>query len=67
MTVTSIVSPAAYTVRLAEDDVTALTAGVYDCEVAVADDSELAPANATKHVERGVLHVIDTLGGDTGL
>ena len=67
VTIDSIVSPAQYTVRLAESDVDTLTPGTYDCEISVADDSETAPANALLHVERGVLHIIDMLGGDVGL
>lgn len=55
------------TLRLAQADLLAMTAGVYDVEVAVVDDSETAPANAVKHVEWGCLSLQDTMAGDIGL
>jgi len=53
-----------YTVRFAQADLDGLEPGSYDCEVSVVDDSESAPVDAIRVIERGVLHLIDTQGGD---
>ena len=66
VTVDQITSPAQYTVRLAQGDLTSLAPGTYDAEVGVVDDSETAPVDAFKPVEVGVVHVIGQMAGDVG-
>lgn len=56
-----------YTVRLAQADLAALVAGIYDAEIMVVDDSATAPADAILHVESGSLILLDTLGGNIDL
>jgi len=53
------------TVRIAQDDLTDLEPGAYDCEVAVVDNSETAPANAIKTADaQGTFVLLRTQGGD---
>lgn len=60
-------SPATYTVRLAQADLASIFAGAYDAEVSVVIDAETAPADAIKHVEIGVAHIVGMPGGNQGL
>lgn len=55
------------TLRISEGDTSSLSPGVYDAEVSVADASESNPANALKHVEMGVVYLLATGGGDSGV
>lgn len=67
VTVNSLVSPAAITLRLAQGDLALMRLGPYDVNVLVVDDSETAPADAIKHAQYGVLHVVGSLGGNVSL
>ena len=56
-------TPAKVTMRLAQGDTSALI-GPYDCEINVVDNSELAPADAIKHAETGVVVFLRSGDGD---
>ena len=56
-----------YTIKFAQVDTNALTAGTYDAELIHVDDSETIPDDAAKIVEVGVIHVLDQMAGDIGL
>ena len=58
--------PATYRLRLAQDDVALLSPGHYYAELLYADDSETAPANATKPIDFGRIVVHDTMSGTIG-
>lgn len=66
VTVTQL-NPGQYTLRVAQDDTASLAPGDYDAEVIVVDSSETAPANAAKHVEYGIVHLLPSMAGDVGL
>lgn len=58
-------SPAHVAVIVGEDEI--IPPGVYDAEFSVVDDSSASPvADPTLPIMRGVVHVIDTIGGSTG-
>ena len=59
--------PALVTLRVAQADTVVLDAGTYDGEIDVVDDSETSPDNAIKLADHGVVHVLATGGGKTGL
>ena len=54
------------TVRLAQGDTASLW-GSYGVLVGLVDNSETAPADAFKPVEKGTLHVVPSLAGGVGL
>jgi hypothetical protein len=58
--------PARVTLRIAEGDTADLNPGTYDAEIAVVDDSETSPADATKLADSGVVHLLATGGGTLG-
>ena len=68
VTLATLTAPAVVDVRLAQEDLEAadLMPGAYRAEVVLVDDSETAPADAAKHVQSGIIHVVGTLGGDIG-
>lgn len=65
-TATSFLSPRdnPATLTLHQDDLTALTPGIYDLEAAIVDDSDL---DKIKHASKGVFVLLDTQLGDVGL
>lgn len=67
VTIDDLTAPADVTVRFAQADISGLHPGVYRGEILVVDDSETDPADAIKYNQLVVVHVIGTLGGDTGL
>lgn len=58
--------PARYTVRLSEVELSDVPPGTYDAEVLLVDVSEVSPPSATRMVDVGVLHVVESLGGAVG-
>ena len=55
------------TLKTAEGDMDSIAPGVYDAEFIVQDDSGSDPANPAIPVEQGVVYVMATGGGDTGV
>ncbi len=51
-------------VRLAQGDLNLLEPGIYTIEVGIVDDSD---ADKFKHAQTGILSLVDTMLGDTGL
>lgn len=66
-TITQTTSPAVVTVRFAQGDTAALTAGTYDAVLVLVDDSETAPADAAKVIARFKVRLIATLVGTIDL
>lgn len=66
VTVVALSNPALVRVRLAQADLASLAARVYHAELAIVDDSETAPADAIKVVDRGTIEVQGSQGGDVG-
>ena len=61
----SATAPAEVAVIMGENEV--ISPGVYDAEFSVVDDSVASPVvDPTIPIMRGIVHIIDTLGGSTG-
>ena len=65
--VTLTLNPGLARLRLAQADTTALVERLYFAEVAVVDESETAPADAIKVVDRGTIEIQASQGGDVGV